>query len=106
MKPLSQGAGLTRMPYANCCKERVEHRARPDRRERTDGGKRGSIPEVSLDFRYTRARGSETKSARAVCWLVAIDSQTGLIIHVAPLGRKSHFRLIVQELMNFSQLLG
>ena len=77
---------LTHMPYAYWCMERIEHRARPDRHERTDGVKRGSIPEVSFDFCYTRARDSETKSARAVCWLVAIDSQTGL-------------------LMNFSQLL-
>ena len=52
-----------------------------------------------------RARDSETKSARTVCWLVAIDSQTGYI-HVAPLGSKSPFRLIVQELMSLSQLLG
>ena len=36
---------LTHMPYANWSKECVEHRARPDRRERTDGVKRGSIPE-------------------------------------------------------------
>ena len=95
----------TCMPYANWCKERIEHRARPDRHERTNGVKRGSIPEVSFDFCYTRARGSETKSARAVCWLVAIDSQTGFI-HVVPLGSKGQFRLIVQELMNFSQLSG
>ena len=40
-----------------------------------------------------------------MCWLVAVDSQTGFI-HVVPLGCKGHFRLIVQELMNFSQLLG
>ena len=93
---------LTRVPYSNWCKECVEHRARPDRRERTDGVKRGSIPEVSFDFCYTRARDTETKSARAV----AIDSQTGFI-HVVPLGSKGQFRLIVvQELMNFSQLLG
>ena len=73
---------LTRVPYANWRKECDEHRARPDRRERTDGVKRGSIPEVSFDFCYTRARDSGTKSARAVSWLVAIDSQTGFI-HVA-----------------------
>ena len=74
---------LTRMPYANWCKECIEHRARPDRRERTEGVKRGSIPDVSFHFCSTRARDSETKSARAVCCLVAIDSQTGFI-HVAP----------------------
>ena len=91
---------LTRVPYANWCKECVEHRARRDRRER--GVKRGSAPEVRFDSRYTRARGSETKSARAVCWLVAIDSQTGFI-RVVPLGSKGQFRLIVQELI-FSQL--
>ena len=98
-------ADLTHMPYANWCKERIEHRARPDRHERTNGVKRGSIPEVSFDFCYTRARGSETKSARAVCWLVAIDSQTGFI-HVVPLGSKGQFHLIVQELIHFSKLLG
>ena len=70
-----------------------------------NGTKRGSLPEVSFDFCYTRARDSETKSARAVCWLVAIDSQTGYI-HVALLGSKNQFHLIVQELVNFSQLLG
>ena len=57
-----------------------------------------------MTFCYTRARDSETKSARAVCWLVAIDSQTGFI-HVLPLGSKNHFHLIVQELMSFSQTL-
>ena len=56
-----------------------------ERRERIDGVKRGSIPEVSCDFCYARARGSGTKSAIAVCWLVAVDSQTGFI-HVVPLG--------------------
>ena len=34
-----------------------------------------------------------------------IDSQTGLI-HVVPLGSKGQFRLNVQEVMNFSELLG
>ena len=96
---------LTHMPYANWCKECIEHRARPDRQERTDGVKRGSIPEVSFDCCYTRPRGSETKSARAVCWLVAIDSQTGFI-HVVPSGSKGQFPLTVQELMKCSQLLG
>ena len=62
---------LTHMPYANWCKERVEHRARPDRHERTDGVKRGSIPEVSFDFCFASARDSETKSARSACWLLA-----------------------------------
>ena len=76
-----------------------------DRRERRDGVKRGSIPEVSFDFCYTRARDSEAKSARAVCWLIASDSQTGCI-HVVPLGSVKQFRLIAQELMKFSQLLG
>ena len=96
---------LTHMPYASWCKECVEHRVRPDRRERTDGVKRGSIPEVSLDFCYTRAKESEIKSARAACWLVAIDSHTGFS-HVAPLERKGRFRLSAQGLMNFSQMLG
>ena len=41
---------LTHLPYANWCKECAEHRARPDRYERTDGTKRGSVPEVSFDF--------------------------------------------------------
>ena len=95
----------THLPYANWCKECVERRARPDRRERTGGTKRGSVPEVSFDFCYTRATVSETKSARAVCWRVAIDSQTGFI-HVAPLGSKNKIRLIVQKSMNFSQTLG
>ena len=36
-----------------------------------------------FDFCYTRARESETKSAKPVCWLVAIGSQTGYI-HVVP----------------------
>ena len=67
--------------------------------------KRGSILEVCFDFCYTRARDSETKSARAVRWLVAIDSQTGFI-HAVPLESKGQFRLIAQELMNCSQLLG
>ena len=71
------------MPYSNWCKEWIELRARPDRHERRDGVKRGSIPEASFDFRYTKARSSETTSARGVCWLVASDSQTGFI-HVAP----------------------
>ena len=93
---------LTRLPYANWCKECIEHRARPDRHERTVGTKRGSIPEVSFDFCYTRARDSETKSARAVCWLVAIDGRTGYI-QVEPLGSKNHFRLMAQELMNFNE---
>ena len=66
------------------------HQARPDRHERTDGAKRGSIPEVSFDLCY----------ARAVCWLVATDSQTGFI-PVVPLGSKNRIRLIAQELMNF-----
>ena len=89
---------LTHMPFAKWCKECIEHRARPDLHERTDGVKRASIPEVSFDFSFTRARDSETKSARAVCWLVSIDSQTGFI-HVVPVGNKGQFRLIVQELM-------
>ena len=56
---------LTRMPYANWCKECIEHRARPDRHERTDGVKR-SIHEVSFDyFCYTRARDSETKVSKS-----------------------------------------
>ena len=86
---------LTHVPYANWCKERVE-----PSNERTDGVKRGSIAEVSFDFCYTRARDSDTKSARAVRWLVAIDSPTGFI-HVAPSGSKGQFRLIAQGLMNF-----
>ena len=81
---------LTRLPYPGWCKECIEHRTRPDRDEGKDGVKVGSIPEVSFAFCYTRARDSETKSARAVCWLVAIDSQTGYI-HFVPLGRKSQF---------------
>ena len=93
---------LMHMPYAKWCKECIEHRAP---HERTDGAKRGSIPEVSFDFCYTRARDPETKSARAVCWLVAIDSQAGFI-HVVPLGSTGQSPLIVQELMNFSQLFG
>ena len=64
---------LTHGPYATWCYECIEHRARPDRHERTNGVKRGSIPEVSFDFWYSRARDSETKSARAVCWLVAMN---------------------------------
>ena len=95
---------LTHTPYATWCRECSEHRARPDRRERTDGLKRGSIPEVTFDFCYTRARDRETKSARAVCWLVAIDSQAGFL-HVVPLRSKGQFRLIAQALMNFCQLL-
>ena len=39
-------------------------------------------------------RESETKSARADCWRVAIESQTGLI-HVVALGNNNQFRLIV-----------
>ena len=74
---------LTHSPYANWCKECVERRARPDCHERTDGTKRASFPEVGFDLCYTKARDSETKSARAVCWLVAIDGQTGYI-HVVP----------------------
>ena len=98
---------LTHMPYASRCKERVEHRARPDRHERTDGVYREEVilsPDVSFDFCYKRARDSVTKSARAVCWLVTIDSQTGFI-HVAPLRSKNQVCLIARELMNFSQLL-
>ena len=87
---------LTRVLYANWCKKRSEHRARPDHRERTDGVKRGSIPEVSFDFCYARARDSETKSARAVCRLVAIDSQTGFFM----------LRHWEAKVMNFSQLSG
>ena len=87
---------LTHMPYADWCKECIEHRARPDRRERTDGVKRGSIPELSFDFCYTAARYLERQSQQ---------EQTGYI-HVVPLGSKSQFRLIAQELMHLSQLLG
>ena len=87
---------LTRMPYANSCKECIEHRASPDRHERTDGVKRGGIPAVSFELCYTRARDSETKSARAICWLDAIDSQTGFI-QVVLLGSKGQCRLIAQE---------
>ena len=87
---------LTRLPNANWCKECIEHRARPDRRVRTDGTKRGSVPAVSFDFCYTRARDSETKSARAVCWLDAIDVH----VHFVPLGSKNKCRLIVQELVD------
>ena len=65
------------------------------------GVQRESIPEVSSDFRYTRARDSETKSARAVCCLVAIDSQTGYI-HWA-IRRQEPFS---SHRINFSQLLG
>ena len=86
---------LMHMPYANCVRC-IEHQARPDRHERTDGVKRRSIPEVTFDFCYTRARDSETKSARAVHWLVATDSQTGFI-HVVPLASKNQFRLIAQD---------
>ena len=93
------------MPYAKWCKECIEQRARPDRHERTDGTKRGSIPEVSFDFCYTGAKDSENKTAQAVCWLVAIDNQTNYI-HVLPLSSKGQFELIVQELMSFSQTLG
>ena len=62
---------LMHLPYyANWCKECID----PDRRERTDGVKRGSIPEVSLDFCYTRARDSGTKSARVeVGWTMAAE---------------------------------
>ena len=109
------GQGVAKMPdEATSSKAQVNARAIcqlvqgvrcPDRREGTDGVKRGSVAGVSFDGCYTRARGSETKSARAVCWLVAVDSQTGFI-HVVPLGREGEFRIIVPELMNFSQLLG
>ena len=40
---------LTHMPFANWGEECVEHRARPDRHDRTDGVKRG-LPEVSVAF--------------------------------------------------------
>ena len=104
LKPATQARRrLAHLPYANWCRE-CDHRARPDRHERTDGTKRGCVPEVSFDFCYTTARDSETKSARAACWLVAIDSQTGLV-HVVPLGSKNQFRLIAQEAMSFSQTL-
>ena len=89
---------LTHLAYENWCKECIEHRARPDRHERTDGTKWGSIPEASFGFRCTRARDSETKSARGVCWLVAIDGQTGYT-HVVPLGSKNQFRLFVRRLI-------
>ena len=92
---------LMSLPYANGCNECIEHRARPDRHERTNGVKRGSIPEGIFDVSYTRARDS-------VCWQVAVDSQTGYIhaVPLEPLGSKNNFRLIARELMNFSQLLG
>ena len=35
---------LTHLPFAKRCTECVGHRARPDRHERTDGTKRGSVP--------------------------------------------------------------
>ena len=69
---------LTHTPYANWCKECVEHQARPDRRERTDGVKRGSIPEVSFDFCYTRARDPETKFAGS--FVEGVQSRLGIKI--------------------------
>ena len=93
--------GLTHAPYANWCKECIEHRARPGRHERTDGVKRGSIPEVSFDFCYARARDSGTKSARAVCWLVAIDSRSSCAIREQRPASSNCARI-----GEFSQLLG
>ena len=77
----------THISYANWCKAWSEHRVRLDHRERTDGIERGSIPEVSFDFCYTRARDSETKSARAVCWLVAILSAFNARRQIRKLGK-------------------
>ena len=44
---------LTHMPYANWCKERIEHGA--------PGVKRGSTPEICYDF-ATRAQGTQKQS--------------------------------------------
>ena len=60
---------LKRAPYANWCNERVEHRAGPDRHERTNGVKRGSIPEVGFDFllyKSKRLRNKVSKSSNYV----------------------------------------
>ena len=54
---------LTHVPYVTWCKGCIEHRARPDRRERTDGVNRGSIPEVSSDF-ATQEQGIQEQSQR------------------------------------------
>ena len=81
---------LTHLPYATCCKARIEHRAHPHRHQRTYGLKRGSVREVSFDFCYTRARGSEEQYAG---WL----QLTAKLGSAVPLGSKGKFRLIAQE---------
>ena len=71
------------------------------KRVQVDGGKRGSIPEVSFDFCYTSKGFRNKASQSSMLGIVATDSQAGFI-HVVPLGSKGQFRLIVQELMNFT----
>ena len=76
------------MPLDMC----IQHRARPDRHERTDGVKRGSVPEVSFDFLLHRSKRSRDKVSKS-SMLVSCSWQPDW----------SHSG---QELMSFSQLLG
>ena len=53
---------LTHMPCSSWCMECFEHRARPDRHERTDEVKRESIPEVSFGFSAIQEEETQKQS--------------------------------------------
>jgi hypothetical protein len=51
---------LTHLPYAPWCSHCLAHRGRPDRHERSDGAKEGSIPVISFNFCTTKSLADDS----------------------------------------------
>ena len=98
---------LTHLPYAPWCSHCLAHRGRPDRHERNDAAKEGSIPVISFGFCTTKslADDSAEESVPASLWMVMVDSQTGAVGCV-PLPSKGQIKLATSEVMAFTQGLG
>eukprot|EP00435_Cladocopium_sp_Y103_P048802 s823_g14.t1 len=98
---------LTHLPYQPWCLHCIAHRGRPDRHERHDAAKEGSIPVISFDFCTTKslAEGDVEDAVPASLWMVLADSQTGAVGCV-PLKSKGQVKLATSEVMPFGQGLG
>ena len=98
---------LTHLPYAPWCSHCLAHRGRPDRHERNDAAKEGSIPVISFGFCTTKSLGDDSaeESVPASLWMVMVDSQTGAVGCV-PLPSKGQIKLATSEVMAFTQGLG
>ena len=70
-----------------------------------DGSSRA--PTISFDFAYTKASadGQQVKEIESLCTLVMVGSRTGYVGCI-PVANKNQFAMMVQEVLNFTQVLG